>query len=174
MKPVFDGLEETLKAMKVLDATVRTKTVKQGSRIAMNRVVARARQLAPKETGLLRKSIGLRQKSYRKGAVTSTVVGPRRGFASQVEVTLPDGSKVTRRRDPQFYSHLVEFGVQAHSLGKGSRIRKNIDKGGQRHPGVPAKPFLRPAWDSEADKLPNAIAEGIQQAVKKAGFDLGK
>jgi hypothetical protein len=40
--------------------------------------------------------------------------------------------------------------------------------GGVRHPGMPAQPWLRPAFDSRKDAAAQAVGEVLREAVEKA------
>jgi HK97 gp10 family phage protein len=103
-----------------------------------------AKQRAPVETGLLRKSLGKKTKTYPNKGTVVVAIGPRTGFRRLVRVK---GKLV--RRNPTKYAHLVEFGSRPHTVGKGSSLRKRRQRG-VMHPGVAARPFLRPALDTTA------------------------
>jgi len=104
-----------------------------------------------KDTGLLKKSIGLRVAKVK--GVTSARVGPRKGMRQ--EVTRTDkrtGRKYKEIADPNNYSHLVEYGT-SHS---------------------PAKPFIRPAIDSAQGETLNAMAAGLDKHLTKVAARLAK
>lgn len=118
------------------------KMLRPGVREAASKVRKRAQRLVIEETGTLRRSIGSKSLTV-GGQVVMAIVGPRRGMARDVERTMPDGSRVTKRADPALYAHLVEFGT-AHS---------------------PAHPFMRPAWDGTNSK--KIIARRTQSELRK-------
>jgi HK97 gp10 family phage protein len=105
-----------------------------------------ARAKAPKQSGLLKKSIGINVKKVR--GVTSARVGARKGWRVEVgekEITV---GKIIRKRkkvkvykDPTKYSHLVEYGT-SHSA---------------------AKPFIRPAVEQSGNQVIDAMAEGYDK-----------
>lgn len=169
-----DGFEELRAKLAALPDKVFRRVVAQASRKSMKIVISEARSNARaiKETGALAKSLGVKQKTYRRSGVQITIVGPRKGFKTSVatknEVT---GKMVIVNRDPQWYAHLVEFGTAPHDLGDGSNGRKGISTGGQRHPGAKAKPFLRPAMDNNRAQVlsiyAKAMGEGIAKQAKK-------
>ena len=100
-----------------------------------------AKRMAPVETGTLKKSLGIKIKTYAWPGVVWAGVGPRQGFTG----VGPDG----RRRDPVNYAHLVELGT-THS---------------------PAQPFLRPALDTQKPMamaiLTREIKKRLEQEARK-------
>lgn len=62
-------------------------------------------------------------------------------------------------------AHLVEFGTGGHAQGG--------QYAGTEHPGTPAQPFLRPAWDAAQDEavadLGRALWREIQSQAKAGG-----
>jgi len=59
-----------------------------------------------------------------------------------------------------FYAHMVEFGTKPHVIGDGT------------HPGVQAKPFMRPALDAQSGAAIVAVGEYIKKRLAtKNGLD---
>jgi len=98
-----------------------------------------------RRSGLLAKSIGIKNATLKSGAVIA-ILGPRRKMGG---VYTPKGSTKSRKVLPTLYAHLVEYGT------KRSR----------------AHPFMRPAYNahraSARSTLETAIAEGIQREAAK-------
>jgi HK97 gp10 family phage protein len=76
--------------------------------------------------------------------------------------------------DRAFYWKFIEFGTQAHVIkaGKG----KFLWWGGAsyksvKHPGISAKPFIRPTWDRIKTKLPKMFADDVSKLLKKHGLN---
>lgn len=96
------GMKELRRALEDLDK----KTANKFTRIALAsgaKVLKEAAAAnAPKETGLLKKSIGVTIK--RRKGVLSARIGPRKGFGKKVKV---DGRE--EYRDPNKYGHIVEY-----------------------------------------------------------------
>ena len=63
-----------------------------------------------------------------------------------------------------FYAHMLEFGVQAHSIKKGASVRSGRNPSADPHPGFAPKPFVRPALDT---KVPAAILAVTAQIRKR-------
>jgi len=124
----------------------RNKIVRPAINEAASKINKKAKALVIEETGLLRKSIGVKRATKR--GVVFAVVGPRHGFKREVERTLPSGDRASVLANPTKYAHLVEFGTR-HS---------------------PPHPFLRPAHDgtpSESIIRRRMTKELRRQAVKK-------
>lgn len=157
------GDKELIAKLNALGGKVYRKVIKQASRKAFAPVVKTAKEKAPKESGLLKKSIGVKQKSYPRAGRIATIVGARTGFAQEVSVDTPFGPK-TVRRDPVKYSHLVEFGTAPHSVGSGDSE--------YQHPGATAKPFMRPAFDANENRaiqiMRTELAAGVVREARKA------
>ena len=182
------GDKELVRKLEALGPKVYKKVVAQASRKAWAPVTKTAKAKAPKATGLLRKSLGTKQKKYARNGVIVTLTGPRTGFEQDVTVQTPYGP-MKRRQNPSKYAHLVEFGTASHALAVGAESRVRLDKqgnqsdenklgnaiaaqGGKMHPGSPPQPFMRPAFDSNKSKavsiMRRELAAGIaREAMKK-------
>lgn len=176
------GDKELIAKLNGLGGKVYKKVVAQASRKAFAPVMKTAKQLAPVESGLLKKSIGVKQKKYPRAGRIVTIVGPRMGHAEEVYVDTPMGP-MKRRRDPVKYAHLVEFGTRPHSTSQGAenRIRGDSDEnrlgftiamqGGDDHPGAKAQPFMRPAFDGNEPRaksiMKQELAAGVVREAKR-------
>lgn len=154
------GDKELVGKLSKLGDRVYKKVVGQASRKAFAPVVKTAKSLAPKETGLLKKSMGVKQKKYPRAGRIVTLVGPRTGFGTTVTTEGPDGKPRETYRDPVKYGHLVEFGTAPHKVG-------DYD-----HPGSAPQPFMRPAFDGNVNKsksiMKSELAAGVEREAKKA------
>ena len=94
-------------------------------------ILASAKAACPKDTGALANSLGIIKRRYRRGTILYYILGPRR--------------KVYRNRKthefPSRYAHFVEFGVAVR--------------------GIPARPFLRPAWDAASSGFEDRVVARI-------------
>jgi len=121
------SLDKLKRTMTTLDDKMLMKVVTPAMRAAARPVTLAARAKAPVRTRLLRKSIGVRVKTYRKNKTAWVGVGPRKGFKTQIGTV----SRGPNRGQPIYanptqYAHLIERGT--------SRVQ--------------ARPFLRPAIQS--------------------------
>jgi len=125
---------------KQLPPKLQKKHGRRGVAKAARRVVKAAKARCPKRTGQLKKSLGYRPRTYKAGVFA--IVGPRKGFASEVN---------GRRHDPAKIAHLVELG-----------------HGGPH--AAEAKPFLRPAMDetvqSNIQLIADELRKGLEQEAK--------
>lgn len=141
------GEKELLKRLDRLGSQgARNRIVRPAVNEAASKINKKAKSLAIEETGLLRKSIGVKRATKR--GVVFAVVGPRHGFKREVERTTEGGERKTSLSDPTKYAHLIEFGT-AH---------------------ITARPFLRPAHDgtpSEQIMRRRMTRELRREAVKQ-------
>lgn len=142
-----------------VDRKAARKAIRKGVNEATKIVTADAKANVPRKTGLLRKSIGRRVRSYRGGSVISGIVGPRSGFAT----TLANGKKV----NPAKYAHLVEFGRKAVKVKKALLLADKFAKAvfGTEVKAVAPRPFLRPAWDKNESRSVGEIAKALNAAI---------
>lgn len=138
----IEGVAEVLKALDGVDAKLRKKGVRAAVSKGGQVILSRARKTAPKQTGLLKKSLGKKVKVYRHSGNAVAVVGPRTGFRG---VVTRDGRQVTG--DPTKYAHLVELGT----------VRAK------------AKPFLRPAIEQQKKAILDAMASAVRKVLGTTG-----
>ena len=140
MRYVTIGQGELLARFLALSEAVRRRILRVAGRKAMVPVNKRAKQLCPREMGLLKKSIGIKVKTYPTTGTVWVGVGPRIG--AQFEGVGPDGKK----RVPVRYAHLVERGTR-HS---------------------PAQPFMRPAMDEKRNEINAILKREVWREIVKA------
>ncbi len=101
-------------------------------------LVEKEKQLAPKKTGILEKSIGAYRSSYKNATAVGEVrVGPRR-----------------RGGYKGYHGHLVEFGTDSRYTRDGS------------YRGVmPATPFAKPAFDQTKSQIERLIVTDMSRIV---------
>lgn len=97
------------------------------------------------------------------GPHIQTHVSKRRALWAEVEIG-PDRA--------HWYYQFLEYGAQPHTIAphKAKMLRWFMDTGPVyarlvRHPGIPAEPFLRPAFDESQDAAKDAAGEVIKRAV---------
>jgi HK97 gp10 family phage protein len=131
------------KEIKRLLDTLPSRVIKKGMRAAQMKaarpMLASAKSRVAKRSGLLRRSLKIKQKTYASGKVI-TIIGPDRGVSAAV--SHPKGGTKPKTAIPANYSHLVEKG---HS--------------GKR----PAPPhrFLKPAYDENVAKGNDAMRQTL-------------
>lgn len=186
----IQGDEVLAKYLTKLPLSAFTAAMRRGSSKAMRPVLRSAKANAQKsnEFGLLVKSLGMKQKTYRRTATVVTLVGPRKVFKKRV-YTIPRKNKppIAVYRNPVPYAHLVEGGTQMHSLTKGDSARERgktkikqtfnstrvyiiKDKRWvtiRKHPGATAKPFLKPALEQHKANTSQIYHEEMRKELDK-------
>lgn len=112
---------------------------------AVIRKAAKAR--APKDSGLLKLSIGQKVKRYKRSGSVVGVVGARVDFAGKKVVSIRGSSKRLENAKPHKYAHLVEFGTVR------SRPRA----------------FMRPAWYVKKGEAFQALSRSLRDTLRKEG-----
>lgn len=152
------GSRELERALREIgdDRKTLSRIIGPAGRKAVKPVLTAAKLMAAEDTGLLAQSLGIKTQRPRGGGIRFRV-GPRPGFRRRREGDEWVKSTTKERggvyKNPQYYAHLVEFGTAPHTvrfLGK-----QKVD-----HPGTPARPFLRPAWDMHEGSL-NSVFEAL-------------
>lgn len=176
----IENQEGFRKALQSMPVEMRQKgavdAVTRGAKV----IVAKAKALAPKETGALKKSIGqvIRNRAS-KVKDPYAVIGARNGqFASKGKV----------KKYPANYAHLVEFGHHIVQIGSGTlyddgslnrqtKRKTHKSKIGLTGQGtslmfILGRPFLRPAFAVSVRSASKAMALSIgtfqQRAAAKA------
>jgi len=107
------GAKDIEKAFKTLGAKIRTGVLRRSVRAGAAAMLKALKIAAPRETGLLRKSLGIKAKSFGKGLISATIIGPRSGFKREVLVNVKDRNgkiigKKKQWRNPRKYAHILE------------------------------------------------------------------
>jgi hypothetical protein len=162
-----EGLKEIDRRLGRLPDKLQHKILKEGVKEAVASVIRAAKALAPVETGTLRRSIGVRIKSYQKKQTWVAIVGPRRVLAPKFREGLPTSKAA---RDPRFYGHLVESGAQPHKQ-KGVVIPiVGLRLMASQHPGVKGTGFMEDAWKANRGRvllrLKRRLFVDIERAIR--------
>ena len=149
------GVEELVKKLQTIEKKHARKAARTAIGEATKIVLKTAKALVPKDTGLLRKSLGRKVKVYRRNGVVTGLVGPRtnvtdrlksrkgRGVVAKLNEIVGKALNAEVAKKPARYAHLVELGTM-HSA---------------------AQPFLRPALDSNRDRLVGVIAAKLKAGI---------
>lgn len=159
------GHKELQKALEQLPKALSDKVVQKALLEVAQPIADQAAANVSQDQGKLKKSIKARpattrrQKALRKSQGPVVFVGP----------TMPDGAA----------GHLVEFGTKAHTIKPKAGGYLKFEIGGNtiyvrsaEHPGSRRKPFLRPAWDINAGRLPTEIGERLWVVILKTARTL--
>lgn len=163
----LEGAKELQRRLFKLDDKIQNKILKGAVRKAARPVVKDARKRVPKDSGLLRDSIGTFVKKYKRSSTAVAVIGSRRTFSvSKRTQTTASGAQI-EHRNPAFYAHLVEFGTKQH-FQPVATIGSIVIKGFQ-HPGTKPQPFLEPAFKANERKAFNIMNDELGKHLKAAG-----
>jgi HK97 gp10 family phage protein len=175
------GLKELEQNLKRLPDEIALKVL--ASAVFAGAAVVRdeAKRLCPVETGNLRNSIRIkRKKRATRNATVVYQVGPGRSKKQNGKYSVNG-----------YYGHLVEFGTAPHIIkatkGKKLEMRPNVraSKGAAKrwvntyadvvkHPGAPAKPFLRPAFDASTNRVIEAMRKRLAMGIERGEIKFWK
>lgn len=144
IKTKVEGLEDSIAALKAFKYGVRTRLLRKIVTAGSSTLLKASKARAPRLSGLLRKSLGRKIKTYSPSGTVLAVIGPRSGFGKNVTFG-PKGKKRTRYQDPIYYANLVEYGTKT----------------------APAKPFMRPAYDESRAAIKGLMAQKATEEVAK-------
>lgn len=147
VKTSMHGIEEMTRNLEKLGTRVALRGPNAAVRAGGTVIVKEMRRRAPKDTGSLKKSLGQKVKTYRRSKAVASIIGAR---SKRYETAKGN-------RNPAYYAHLVELGT----------------KGTGTHPGIVAKPFMRPAWDASAPAARKAVIDKMTQVFQKEAAAIG-
>lgn len=156
----WDELEQLLQiAPAQISSRIAVRALRRGAAIIRDE----ARRIVPVETGELRRSIRVR--AFRQGTraertVTVWVQGPEKSLAILVE--FGTSAHLIKRKKP---GGVLGRGVS----GRGGRVfqGKGLPRGQVMHPGMRARPFLRPAFDARVGQATQAVAADIRLGLEQ-------
>jgi HK97 gp10 family phage protein len=139
------GAKDLQDLLNGLGDRVLRKVARQSVSAGATPIAQSAKANAPEQSGLLRKSIKKKVKTYKDTQTVVAIVGPDSSVRGEYK-----GEK----RVPAKYAHLVEDG--------------HIDANGNH---VPAHPFMRPAADANESRsaqiIEQKMADGIEREAAK-------
>lgn len=158
------GADKVAKAIAALgdpdSFNIMKRVVSRASTVISNEARKNARKA--KDTGLLAKSIGKRTKANRRKGNVFVVVGPRTNYEG-----VDDRG---RKRVPNNYAHLVEYGAKPHVIVSEKSMTDGVDTFGKvvSHPGSAPQPFMRPAIFNTRHRILNKMRLEMWQGLKQA------
>lgn len=150
------GGRELALALKQLPKQLEQNVMRQALRAGAKVIQDKAKELVPVHTGDLKKSLKLSTRS-RKGIVTVSVATRGKGA---------------------YIARFIEFGTAPHLIkGRNGGMLKFVARDGNtvetasvNHPGIKAKPFLRPSLDAKAKEAIIAVGEKIRSRLSNLGY----
>ena len=148
----FDGLELTLRELE--SVATQKRVLKKALRAAAQPILVamktRYQQQFQDDTGLLSASFRLSVRTQRKTGVLAAYIGVQ----SRKSAMRATGKK--RQLPPSVYASFLEHGTGAYT------------QAGTLHPGMPARPFIRPAFDQNIEQSLHRLAEALRAGLDKA------
>jgi len=146
------GLSELQAFLDQLPAKMEQNIMRAALRQGANVMRDEVKSSAPFKTGLLRDGLKVSTRSKR-GVVTASVKAKgKHGFIAR----------------------WLEYGTAAHKIlpkSKKSIFFNGVFSEGVDHPGINAKPFMRPALSSKSSEALMAVGETIKKRLTKQGLD---
>lgn len=162
------SLKNLLTLMEDIDKKVKRKGLKKALKKGGKILVDAAREYVPKQHHVLAASLGVREKVVIRSEAQYgyAIIGARRRSGRWIK---------NLEHIPTKYAHLVEYGVNRHPIAEGDvtnelllkRKDKKYKAEGAWHPGFEAKPFLRPAWDNNRDRVLGEMERILMQTIEE-------
>jgi HK97 gp10 family phage protein len=141
MSATLQGATELIKALQTLGERTQRKVMRQAVNAACNPTLKAARANVHDESGLLKKSLAKKIKTYPDRQTVVGIIGPD---------TQTAGEYKGKPRVPWRYAHLVHDG--------------HIDEKGNF---VPGNPFLRRAYESTEGATVDVMADKLGKGIEK-------
>lgn len=162
------GGKELAEWLKILPEKLQTNIMRAALRAGASVIAKQAKSnLSVNKTGALKKSIRTSSRSQKNTVTAYARAGGNRGAGNK------DKSA--------FYSAFIEYGSAAHMISaknKPNLVFKARDgrlvktKFIPRHPGITAKPFMRPAFDAKGSEAVAAVAKKVRERLSKEGINV--
>jgi HK97 gp10 family phage protein len=158
---VVKGLTDLQKALDTLPAKIEANIMRSALRAGAKLIGAEAKRNVPQRTGRLASSIK---------------IGSRNVKGKGVQAYVRAGKNRPKDYVHGYYAHMVESGTAAHVIKAPPGAKLNV--GGffyssVMHPGFQARPYMRPAIDSQQAVAIEAVAAYIRKRLAdKHGIDV--
>ena len=151
------GFKELASALRELPQKVSRNALRAAVNAGATVIKKEAGVKAPKDTGALKANMYQKQVREKSGPETQTFyVGVRKGVAKYANTAANrragKAGKVYKDAGTTFYWRFMEFGTSK----------------------MAARPFLRPAFESKKEEAVKAIAEKLDERIKKYASELHK
>jgi HK97 gp10 family phage protein len=149
------GVRETERALAGMkDASkkrVLRPAIKEGAKIVNQAAKVNAASSNFEDSlGGIRRSIGIKTGTIKRGGGVYAIVGARKGQGEKPDERVKGGV-----RKPFHYLHLVEGGTKPHMVGS------------RHHPGAKAIPILKPAYEENKTQIETIVRVRLAQEIEK-------
>ena len=149
------GLSELQKELNKLPAKIEANVMRGAIRAGLKPMLQEARRRVP--IGVPSKYNAKRYKLY-PGALRDSLRISTRSRRGKITGKLSAGGRVKKTGANVFYEIMIERGTVRHSVSPGGR-------GPATHPGVSAKPYMRPTFDGQTEQSIKAAAEYVRKRL---------
>ena len=165
----FDGqvtidkqsLRNVMAALEKLPKEFQKSAEKAVLRAGGKPILKAAKAKVPVDTGNLKKSLGISVHANKQGWISARV-GPRKGFKSAKSLTGRKRERATKGKRSTW---------QERKMADAQEISWYVETG---TPHSPAQPFIRPAIDSAANQVVEAMAAGLDKHLTRVAARLAK
>ena len=164
------GMDELVRKLERLEPKNQRRALRRAVGKAGNEIVKDARKRVATNLGLLKLSLGRKDKVYKRSNTAVSVVGARTRFKGKKAESIRAGGGRASKARPANYAHLVEFGTKPHAIrGRGGFLAfAGIVTRVVNHPGSRPKPFLRPAFAAKRVEALSVAAKSLREDYAKA------
>jgi len=160
------GDEELIKEFERLEKKTGKRILKKGMAKAVRPVIQTARAKVRPISKTVAKALGIKRKSYQRGAIEIAAVGVRtdaKVTGVKTVINPVTGKTSIRKHVPYHTAHLIEGGTAPHVTHLPGR------KVQVQHPGSPAQPFMEPALEQNETKAISTYAQVVREELRKHG-----
>ncbi|EEY4012824.1 HK97 gp10 family phage protein [Escherichia coli] len=148
----FDDLERQLQGLEIMaQKRVLTKVARESAQPLLPKMISNFEANWHSESGQLVNSFAIRVTTPKNATFADVFASV--GVFKNRRLLDESGKSI----DAPVYAYWLETGVEPHSLAASARRKTKKNSGGQsqgnKHPGISAKPFIRPAFDSDVEKM---------------------
>lgn len=166
------GLSELQRFMESLPAKIEANIMRGALRYGIKRILNEAKAKCPVGKP---SSEGAKKYKLYAGALRDSIRITTKRKGGRVSASIKAGGKLKNGADVN-YAHIIEFtGAKPHPITakKGHALAIGVGKyTSVQHPGMDAKPFMRPALDSQAIAAVVDVGEYIKKRLAtKEGLD---
>lgn len=151
-----DGFKELNRELKKLDGKEARKKLRKSLKKGARVIIEKARSNLPSQYSTLKKSL---VSQFRK---------PRTKDYQTIKIAFTYGK---RAKYDGWYAHIVERGATPHEFQALNKLAMNAGDDNivkvVKHPGVRARPFFRPAFDSRHKSAVSVFGKTLFSEIKK-------
>jgi len=169
-RTTITGVQQTQRALNSLETRVRKKVLRKSVRAGGGVILKGERKHAPRSTGLFKRSLAQKVKSYKSGNVVS-IVGQKKGAKITSRKKLRKGSGGISGRGQVVPIHLVDQPTRHHIIWPRNRQAILIGSGQftarVRHPGTSGARFMQRTESETRTPALRAFRTKTEQEVNR-------